>query len=405
MTQNYNQLDWQGMYAQQWKGAISPAAFRHPAKYARALIFAIYEHAAQEGWLHAGDRVIDPFGGVALGGMPAVYGGYHWTGCELEERFVAAGQENIALWEQQSRLFPVRGTARLLHGDSRNMTSVLSAVRCNQANSMGDLAVSSPPYVTQTLNPSDADRPEAKVERLEREGKFEIAKIIRTHGSGANSVLRNEKYGDANGQLIVMPEGDFAAAISSPPYGHPATGISKEEMERKQSLVNKGRIDRGEIKGGKGVSGRMGASIFAPEGYGTTEGNLGNMDSRDFYPSTVSASRSDDTFWSASRAILDQVFAVLRPGGHAIFVTKDFVRNGRREPFSDMWSELCRSAGFQDACQHRAWLVKYHSEQPSLLGGETKVIKTERKSFFKLLWESKGSPRIDWEDVTCWRRP
>jgi hypothetical protein len=31
---------------------------------------------------------------------------------------------------------------------------------------------------------------------------------------------------------------------------------------------------------------------------------------------------------------------------------------------------------------------------------DSKVIK-ERKSFFRRLQESKGAPRIDWEDVVC----
>ena len=42
-----------------------------------------------------------------------------------------------------------------------------------------------------------------------------------------------------------------------------------------------------------------------------------------------------ETFWSAARAIVEQLFAVLAPGGHAAWVTKAFVRDGERVDFPD----------------------------------------------------------------------
>lgn len=86
-------------------------------------------------------------------------------------------------------------------------------------------------------------------------------------------------------------------------------------------------------------------------------------------------------------------------GGMAIWVTKDYIKKGRRVPFSDRWLALCESVGFKLVCRHQAMLVKDHGTQITIDGEEK--ITTERKSFFRRLAESKGSPRIDWEDVIC----
>ena len=120
--------------------------------------------------------------------------------------------------------------------------------------------------------------------------------------------------------------------------------------------------------------------------YGNAAGNIGNQ--------------SGDTFWQAAREIVSQCHAILRPGGHVIWICKDFVRKGKRVPFSDQWQALCESQGFQLVCRHQAMLVAHHGEQDDLFG-DTKQIKTERKSFFRRLAEKNGSPPINWEDVIC----
>src|SRR5215510_4528100 len=98
-NRNYAEDSWTGCYRDNWKSLIVPEAFAHPAKYARGLIRRIYEHACERGWLQAGTRVVDPFGGVALGGFDAAWIGARWVGCELESKFVTLGNQNIAAWQ------------------------------------------------------------------------------------------------------------------------------------------------------------------------------------------------------------------------------------------------------------------------------------------------------------------
>jgi hypothetical protein len=87
-------------------------------------------------------------------------------------------------------------------------------------------------------------------------------------------------------------------------------------------------------------------------------------------------------------------------GGVSIWVTKDYVKNKKIVPFSDRWLALCESVGFKLVCRHQAMLVKEYGRQKNIHGKE-EIIQTERKSFFRRLAESKGSPRIDWEDILC----
>lgn len=117
--------DWTGCYNESWKGEIDQAAFAHPAKFARGLVRRIYLHMATSGWLHPGQTVIDPFGGVALGALDALVMGYHWLGVELEPRFVSLGWDNILHWAQKyGASMPKFGSAALLQENSRCATYV-----------------------------------------------------------------------------------------------------------------------------------------------------------------------------------------------------------------------------------------------------------------------------------------
>ncbi len=117
---------WAGCYNDGWQELIVPTAFSHPAKYARGLIHRLYRHLLERGYVRAGDTILDPFGGVALGALDALTYGLRWVGCELEPHFVALGQQNLALWRQRYGF--TGGT--LLQGDSRQLRAVLSHTSC-----------------------------------------------------------------------------------------------------------------------------------------------------------------------------------------------------------------------------------------------------------------------------------
>jgi len=519
--------DWHGLYSEGWQGEITPDAFSHPAKFSRALIRRIYDHAAAEGWVEPGAVVVDPFGGVALGALDAMRLGLAWIGCELEPKFVDLGRANIALWAgRYGPHLPGWGCAHLLQGDSRQLAAHLAGA---------GLCVSSPPYAHNTEP--------GRVGNLDRELALPAADRFGRSGWGTG-------YGNGPGQLGAMREGDLSLAISSPPYAagtvHGGNGIDPEKLtgntpgRNSQALTmdgygtsvgNLGAMRESDFslaissppyadgcaqQGTDKNANRMEGTAFAPArydlavssppfaqqqtggglakpdaryidgtrigtncgyqnqgttpgnlasmtvssppyagsqvqqshgqswreelteapgswrdlgtGYGATPGQLGTMPEGEpatgnrrrgpgsqheatlqaqlnYNPSAGNLGAEErDTFWTAARTIVEQTYQVLKPGGHAVFVVKAFVRNKARVDFPGQWRQLCEAVGFVTLHEHRAWLVEERGTQIDLFGNHhTKTV--ERKSFFRRLAESKGSPRIDWETVYCMVKP
>lgn len=439
---------WSGLYGESCKGVISDDAFAHPAKFSRALIRKIYDHVVEEGWATRGSSVVDPFGGVALGGLDAMRHGLNWYGVELEEKFFKLGNQNIALWNERYSRLPNWGTARLLQGDSRKLAEVLSAAEC---------CVSSPPYAGYDDHGgrgTAAERDRRRLERLRPElrGRFDTC------------FKGSEEYGTAEGQLGAMREGDHAVAISSPPYiDTPVAlkeGRAQQQIESLRRAVSEGRVSGRESLRVAEKGFNKNTNLNSSSGqYGSTEGQLGAMPEGQLcvssppFESSLSSGelkpedalriarnqndkwkqgrdeagiqnqannllrkvahnygREDnlgnqrgETFWSASRLILEQLHSVLTPDAHAVFVTKRFVRDKKIVEFTDQWIQLCEAVGFKLLHRHKAMLVEDYGVQR---GFETdKSITIARKSFFRRLAESKNSPAIDWEDVTCFVRP
>ena len=110
-----------------------------------------------------------------------------------------------------------------------------------------------------------------------------------------------------------------------------------------------------------------------------------------------------DTFWASARQIVDQVYAGLRPGGHAIWVTKSYVRARERVNFPEQWRQLCEAAGFLTLHEHRAWQIE---DTPLVdLDGAAQVKRVEHKGFFRRQNEKNGAPRVDYEVVICQVKP
>lgn len=460
--------DWYGLYREGWQGEITPDAFCHPAKFARGLIRKIYAHCLEAGYLREGDAVIDPFGGVALGGLDALLAGLHWTGVELEPRFVALGQANIDLWTTRyAGRFRRFGSARIVQGDSRQLAAIVAEAGAvlssppyadqplNDAQrgsrhingdaamdgpttygstpgNLGNLpagdydaALASPPYVGSVNQGDGANDGDARIERKAAAG-VDVGQAVNV--GGPNSCLRQAQcYGETLGQLGAMRGGDYDAALASPPF---CESIGSDDPDKRGGLFRdpKRRNDVN-LTGTYGTApGQLGAmppgdlgaavadaAVSSPpftgvetcqdrsfwlndgravppqgrDGYGLTDGQLANEQA--------------DTFWLSARTIVEQTHQVLKPGGVAVWVLKSFVRKGQRVDFPGQWRALCEACGFETLEYVRAWLVEDNGTQGALLG-EGKRLKTERKSFFRRLAESKGSPSIDYEVVLFTRK-
>ncbi len=437
--------EWENCYPSNWKGVITPEAMAHPAKYSSKLIRRIYEHMIEMGWLKAGDKVVDPFGGVALGALDAMRLGLRWYGVELELKFAGLGNVNIIEWNNRFGNMPRWGSARLFNGDSRNLIEVIRGTV--------SAAVSSPPY-GDTIEDSSGHRmivqfgnggamkprvysgnpdnlsnmpagnfkaalsspPYAETDLQYKKNGLKVdgkEKYERPYMEGQGQ----ENYGATLGQLGAMKAGNFDAAISSPPFlqseggAHvPSHYAEDPTFMKRHAAGNKSSNAYGESDGqlSSMKDGGFDAAVSSPPfedgsphnggaaefitdkrifgDYGNTNGQLGNDSGADF--------------WLAARAIVEQVYQALEPGGHAVWVVKDYVKAKKIVPFCDQWRQLCEAVGFVTEHEHHAMLVHHKGTQHTLDGGQVER-KTESKSFFRRLAEKKGSPRIDWETVFC----
>ena len=242
--------------------------------------------------------------------------------------------------------------------------------------------VSSPPYATSPIAHCESG---SVAQRWRDTGT-----TLRQRSGGR---LPSEQYGEGEqGQLAQMPPGDHAAALeagaetgraelclSSPPWEkslQASAGIDKEARKRAAANLN---VSQEQVTP---------CDVNPTQtSYGTTEGQLGQQ--------------QGSTFWAASRQILEQVYEMLAPGGHAIFVCKRFVRDKKIVEFSTQWAHLCEAVGFKWIHHHKAWLVEDRGAQHTLEGG-LDVRQVKRMSFFRRLHAAKY-PHLEilYEDVLC----
>ena len=204
-----------------------------------------------------------------------------------------------------------------------------------------EAALSSPPYAGQEIDYGDRPNRAAKlIDNPNFKG--------RTHWQNNDKTLTH--YGESDGQLSSMKAKGFQSAVSSPPF---EKSLDKGQMsadERRQAARDSG------ISNSEHISpidmdnlGQLKHST-----YGATAGNIGNDAGEDF--------------WIASRQIVDQVYQLLLPGGHACWVVKDFVKAKERVPFCDQWRQLCEAAGFVTLHEHHAMMVRNTRTQIDLEG-------------------------------------
>lgn len=294
-----------------------------------------------------------------------------------------------------------------------------------------EAVIGSPPYAESVNSKShgiDWSKMDQKQTRHRRRGP----------GTKHEETFRNQlAYGETPGQMGAMPAGTVDAVVGSPPYvsggHHPDQtgawntsetwdgrnrGLTKEQAGYGKSAGQLGQMKEGRLadclvssppyegslnSDGDGIDwtkARRGG--HSPEtgtprspsrgaiadGYGAGADNVGNF--------------KGDTFWTAARQVLTECHAVLRPGGVAVWIVKQFVRNKQIVEFPDDWRRLCESVGFESIKEIRAMLTE-ETRLPGLFGGDI-VKKTKRASFFRRLAEAKGSPPIDWEVVLFCRK-
>jgi len=374
--------EWTGCYDKQWRGLIVPEAFSHPAKFSPGLIQKIYEHCRDQGYLKKNEIIGDPFGGIGGGGIFAAYAGIRWIGVELEEKFIDLTIENFKMhadaWASYKYPLPL-----IIKGDSRQFSSIIQPLIMMMRDFDGecDGIITSPPYAdsvnskTHGIDWTKTGSATGNRKRGEGTKHEETFRAQMSYSGGPNSCLnRDQIYGETEGQIGTLK---VDSIVTSPPYSKQAhhggntptaSGIGRNTREQRST--------------------EAGGNHNLTRTYGTTPGQIDETDG--------------ENYWSAMRTVYSECHKALKDGGYLIVVIKAYVKNKRRVPLPQQTLKLLIHLGFEPVERIKALLTK-KTVQGGLFGKD--IIKTKsRKSFFRRLAESKGSPKIDWEEVLICRK-
>ena len=410
---------WHGCYDEGHGELIVGEAYAHPAKFRAGLIDRIYEHGFKEGWWVKGSVLCDPFGGVGIGGIYAAYKGLAWRGVELEPRFCELFAKNVKLhrrrWENAGDPIPV-----MIQGDSREFSKLVG--ECGGA-------VTSPPW----QGVSDIGGPTAKAD---------VVRVAREMGKATQDVTPIEAklkmspgYGTTPGQIGAMPAGKVDGAVTSPPWQDSVASSDAEFLtpaERgvgsrggKCNHVRSNATSYGHTKGQIGAmpAGTVDGSVTSPpweDSLATNVHTIGEIDGIECHghrkaghvsPSEVKqeygespdnlGNKQGETYWEAVAAVYSEVHKVLKVGGCFAVVVKDYIKQGARVPLCEQTWVLLQQLGFEPV--ERIYAMNTTETIEAGLWGDVVTLK-QRKSFFRLMTERKGSPRIDWEEVLVVRK-
>jgi len=204
-----------------------------------------------------------------------------------------------------------------------------------------------------------------------------------SHNANDNRASKNkkERYGEGNGQISNLKEGKIDSIVTSPPYEDSVNSekhgidFSKAKKDYPGRVMHEARI--------KDVSER-----HARMSYGKEDGQIGAL--------------KKETYWEACAKVYEQCHLILKPGGHAALVVKNFVRKGQVIDLAGNTCKLLEHLGFTIEYRIHAMLIK-DMGTADMFTGKTKT--SQRKSFFKRLHEQKHpETKIDWEEVIIARK-
>lgn len=390
--------EWHGCYDGRWMGILTDPSMAHPAKFAPNLIRRIFAHGLERGYWRKGDIIGDCFGGIAGGGVMAGFAGLSWVGVELEQKFCELGRTNIGI---NRKFWDADVTVDLLQGDSRNFAAL-----AGQSEGM----VTSPPYADSVHDGNGIDQTK-----------------LTGNPAGPNSQAGAGGYGNTDGNIGNLKEGKVGAVVTSPPYGETLDGGGPDtHTDRMQGSVMLGMKEGyGKTPGQIGKMGRLDGIATSPPFQNSIhrEGEWGNSldPQKNSHPQNRSEAyvarnkatenygesegqigiTTNETYWQAMALVYEQCRLALKPGGYLAVVIKSFVKGGKIVDLPAQTLALLVSLGFEPVEIVHAMLTKT-TKRAGLFGVEQKTV--ARKSFFRRLAESKGSPPIDFEVVLFVRK-
>jgi modification methylase len=171
-----------------------PESNRHPGKMLPALA-----SQAIDTYSDPGDLVVDPMCGIGTTLVEAIHLDRRAIGVELESRWAKLAAANV----DHARQHGARGSAHVIPGDARELSTTLSRLACGQA----DLILTSPPYACQVAD--------LAVENLARG----VGPLRREDTTNYSSDRANLGHARGAGYLTAMAEVYRACAAALKPGG------------------------------------------------------------------------------------------------------------------------------------------------------------------------------------------
>ena len=363
------------------KNFFVPDSFMHPAKMDAQLLIRIVEE-----YTSPGETILDPMAGSGTT-MLACMLGRNVVLVELEEKFCMMCRDN---WDQV-RMLPMMGykmgNCQIVQGDARQLEGLLA-----------DAIVTSPPYTDNPTGGGLNTKPPRKGTKDQygrnpnSPSQRGLADKIITSPPYAETIAKapqdwqpDYKYGQKDrkfgkgmtgdysnleGQIGKLPYGNIDSTvncvISSPPYEGSGFGQSNKNVGNvvnlNQQVVSRNRP----AKIAKGQKARQ--IKYADQ----VEGNLGNLQGQSYLEAMLQVYRS--------------CFAVLKPQGLMVLVTKNFIRNQQVDRLDLDTIKLCGQAKF-------SLIERHYRKLPS-------------QSFWRSIYYQKYPhvERLNFEDVLVFRK-
>ena len=351
-----------------------PDSFAHPAKMDAQLLIWLVER-----YTKPGEVILDPMAGMGTT-MLACTLGRNMVLVELEEKFCKMCKSN---WEKVSAMPQLgyeMGQCNIIQGDARRLEGLLV-----------DKCIFSPPFAEQP-QPSRTNhgilnhKPDCKCNFCRKnrgnkgaiQGYRQVDKIVTSPpyaeahdtknlgvGDGDRADLRAYSWlkEDNPNNIGNLPYGQIDKIVTSPPFQEPEIRRSGQAESRE----------------GYNYGSKLKMSSEHPDNISkSAERNYGNIDNL-----------KSDSYLEAMLQVYRSCFAVLKPQGLMVLVTKNFIRDKQVVRLDEDTIKLCEEVGFAFVERHYRklthqsfWRVIYHQKHP-----EVEQIKSEDILVFQ---RSKG---------------
>jgi len=314
----------------QW---FTDESFSHPAKMSLPLQQWIIEN-----YTKPGETILDPMAGSGTI-LVACSAGRNVIAVELEQKFVDMMKGNWEKVRQRGvQLGSEMGECQIIQGDARQLEGLLV-----------DKIVTSPPYTNRMdggmrgsqagMVPYTDETPDSWFTQRDQKniGNLPYGQIDSIVASPPyeQSLTDGHKGKRTDGSTMGYTEVD--SIVTSPPY--------------EQTIGKQGGQTREDSKG------FIGKSCAEARQYAHNDNNIGNLKGTSYLEAMLQVYRS--------------CFAVLKPNGLMILVTKNFIRNKQEVRLDEDTIKLCEQAGFTFVERHYRkltsqsfWRVIYHQRYP-----------------------------------------